>query len=64
MAREVRKDEAVKFIKKAEEFYSSSLENYQKGRFNASIFDSSQSVILANDALCIFYFRQKGKQGP
>lgn len=54
MAREVRKDEAIKFIKKAEEFYNSSLENYQKGRYNAGIFDSSQSIILANDAFCIF----------
>jgi len=62
MAREVRKDEAVKFIKKAEEFYSSSLENYQKGRFNASIFDSSQSVILANDALCIFYLGRRASR--
>lgn len=44
----------MKFIKKAEEFYDSALENYQKRRFNASIFDSSQAIILANDAFCIF----------
>ncbi len=54
MVREVRKEEAKKFIKKAEEFYSSALENYQKGRYDASIFDSSQAIILANDAFCIF----------
>ncbi len=62
MAREVRKDEALKFIKKAEEFYSSSLENYQKGRYNATIFDSSQSVILANDAFCIFYLGRRASK--
>lgn len=54
MVREVRKEDSIKFIKKAEEFYYSALENYQKQRFNVSIFDSSQSIILANDALCIF----------
>ncbi len=52
--REVRKEEANKFIKKAEEFYYSALENYQKGRYDVSIFDSSQCIILANDAFCIF----------
>ncbi len=54
MARETRKDEAMKFLKKAEEFYLSAMENYQKSRLNASIFNSSQAVILANDAFCIF----------
>ena len=54
MAREIRKDESEKFVKKAEEFYSSALENYQKQRFNVSIFDSSQAVILSNDAFCIY----------
>lgn len=54
MVREIRKENAMKFIEKAEEFYNSALENYQKGRYNASIFDSSQAIILANDAFCIF----------
>jgi len=54
MVREVRREEAIKFIKKAEEFHNSALENYQKQRYNASIFDSSQAIILANDAFCIF----------
>ena len=54
MVRVVRKEEAIKFIKKAEEFHNSALENYQKQRYNVSIFDSSQAIILANDAFCIF----------
>ena len=62
MAREVRKDEGIKFIKKAEEFYNSSLENYQKGRYNVSIFDSSQSIILANDAFCIFVLGRRASK--
>jgi len=53
MVREVKNEESGKFLKKAEEFYGSALENYQKRRYNVSIFDSSQSVILANDAFCI-----------
>lgn len=54
MARVIRKEGTAGFVKKAEEFYYSALENYQKGRYNVSVFDSSQSVILANDAFCIF----------
>lgn len=54
MARETRKEESEKFMKKAEEFYTSALENYQKARFNASAFDSSQAIILSNDAFCIY----------
>jgi HEPN domain-containing protein len=53
MAREVRKEEAKRFIKKAIEFYYSALEDYQKRRFNAASFDSAQAIILANDAFCI-----------
>lgn len=62
MVREVRKDEAGKFIEKAEEFYDSALENYQKRRFDVSIFDSSQSIILANDAFCIFILGRRASK--
>ena len=54
MAKEVRKEEARKFLDKSEEFYFSALENFQKKRHTASIFDSSQSIILANDGYCIY----------
>jgi len=54
MAKEVRKEEAERYMRKSEEFYGSATDNYQKRRFNASAFDSSQAIILANDALCIF----------
>lgn len=50
----IRKDDAGKFARKSEEFYYSALENYQKARYNACAFDSTQCVILANDAFCIF----------
>ncbi len=62
MAREIRKEEAMKFLTKAEEFYSSALENYQKKRLNACIFDSSQAIILANDAFCISSIGKRGSK--
>lgn len=62
MAREVRRDEARKFLRKSEEFYQSALENYQKARYDASVFDSSQSIILANDAFCIFFLGRRASK--
>lgn len=59
MVREVRTEEALKFIMKAREFYESALENYQKRRFNASMFDATQCIILANDAFCVFSLGQR-----
>lgn len=62
MMREVRKEEAEKFIKKSEEFYLSALENYQKKRFDVCMFDSSQAIILANDAFCIFFLGRRASK--
>lgn len=53
MAREVRKEEVQKFLNKAESFYAAAVEDFEKGRFDVAVFDSSQAIILANDALCI-----------
>ena len=62
MVREVRKEEAEKFIKKSEEFYLSALENYQKKRFDVCMFDSSQAIILANDAFSIFFLGRRASK--
>jgi len=62
MVKEVRKEDSEKFVQKAEEFYRSGLENYQKSRFNVSSFDSSQAIILANDALCIFVLGRRASK--
>ena len=50
MAKEIRKDEAVKFLKKSEEFYSSALENYSKKpqNMNCGFFHIHKSPILQN----------------
>jgi len=62
MVREVRKEEAMKFIKKAEDFYYSAFENYQRRRYDVSIFNSSQCIILANDAFCIFMLGRRASK--
>lgn len=62
MARKIRKEEAMKFLNKSEEFYSSALENYHKKRLNACVFDSSQAIILANDAFCISSIGKRGSK--
>ncbi len=55
----MRKEEAMKFIRKAEEFYDAALESYQKRRFSAAVLDSTQSIIMSNDAFCIFYLGKR-----
>ena len=59
MAKEVRRESAGRFLEKARQFYESALEDYQKGRYDACIFQASQAVILANDALCIAALGQR-----
>ncbi len=62
MARDKIKVDAARYLEKSEEFYNSALENYQKGRYAACIFDASQSIILANDAFCIFFLGKKASK--
>ena len=59
MAREIKKDDAFDYIKKAEEFISSSQDNIIKGRLNAAGFDATQAIINANDALTIFFLEKR-----
>lgn len=53
MVREIRKGMAKNYLTKAEQFYDSALENFQKSRYDAACFDASQAIILANDSFCI-----------
>ncbi|MCX6814140.1 MAG: hypothetical protein NTY20_00600 [Candidatus Aenigmarchaeota archaeon] len=54
MARELDKEEAKNYLKKAEEFLEESKDAMIKSRFNASGFNAIQSIINANDALTIY----------
>lgn len=59
MVREVKKDEAFNYLKKAEEFTGSAQDNFIKGRFNAAGFDATQAIINSNDALTIFFLEKR-----
>ncbi|MCJ7816688.1 MAG: HEPN domain-containing protein [Candidatus Aenigmarchaeota archaeon] len=54
MARQLNKEEAKSYLKKAEEFLEESKDAIIKSRFNAAGFNAIQSVINANDALTIY----------
>jgi HEPN domain-containing protein len=59
MVKEIRKDEAEKFIAKAENFYNAALDNLEKGRYDVSVFNAAQSIILGNDSYCIFFLGRR-----
>jgi uncharacterized protein (UPF0332 family) len=54
MVKEEKKEEAIKYLNKAEEFLSIAKIAFQQSKFNAASFDAIQSIINANDALTIF----------
>ena len=54
MARELDKEEAKNYLKKAEEFLEEAKDAMIKSRFNVSGFNAIQSIINANDALTIY----------
>ncbi len=53
MVKEIRKEEADSYLKKAEEFLEEAKESFLKNRFNVAGFNAIQTVINANDALTI-----------
>lgn len=59
MVREVKREEALEYLKKAEEFISSAQDNIIKNRFNVAGFEATQSIINANDALTVFFLEKR-----
>ncbi|PKK85507.1 MAG: hypothetical protein CVT48_05145 [Thermoplasmata archaeon HGW-Thermoplasmata-1] len=51
MVRDVKRSDAPRYIRQAEEFIASAQDNLEKERFNAAGFEATQSMINANDAL-------------
>ena len=51
----LKKDEAMRYLEKAEKFYNAALDEFAKKSYDVSIFNSSQATILANDAYCIAF---------
>lgn len=54
MVKEEEREEALKYLNKAEEFLSIAKLAFQQSKFNAAAFDAIQAIINANDALTIF----------
>ncbi len=59
MVREVKKEDAQKFLEKAESFYSAALDEHKKCRYDVAVFNASQAIILGNDALCIAFLGKR-----
>ena len=62
MVREVRKNEAVKYVKQAEEFIASAMENFDSSRYNAAGFNAVQAMINANDALTVYHIERRASK--
>ncbi len=62
MVKEINRQEAADYLKKAAEFLESAADNLNKSRFNAAGFDATQSIINANDALTIFFLGKRASR--
>ena len=60
MVKEIRRVEAKKFMKQAEEFLSAAKENMDESRYNVAGFTAVQAMINSNDALTIYYLEKRG----
>ena len=59
MVREVKKEEAKRYLRKSEDFYNAALDELAKNRYDVVVFNASQSIILTNDALCIAFLGKR-----
>jgi HEPN domain-containing protein len=53
MVREIKGEEAARYLEKAKIFYSAAVDERDKGRYDVAVFNAAQGIILANDAFCI-----------
>lgn len=59
MAKEIPKTSVGIFLSKAEEFYQEALRAVEEKRFDSAMFNSTQAIILANDAFCINFLGRR-----
>jgi HEPN domain-containing protein len=59
MAREMKKADALNYIRQAEEFLAAAKDDHAAERYNAATFSAIQSMMNANDALTIHYLGQR-----
>jgi HEPN domain-containing protein len=62
MVKEVKKSEAISYLKQANEFLDSARDSLAKGRFNAAGFNAIQAMINANDALTIYFLGKRASR--
>jgi len=60
MVKEIRRAEAKKYMKQAEEFLIVAKENMQESRYNVAGFTAVQAMINSNDALTIYFLEKRG----
>jgi len=59
MVRDVKIEEAKNYMDKAQDFYEAALGEFEKGKYDVSLFNSTQSIILGNDCYCIFFLGKR-----
>lgn len=60
MVKELRRAEAKKYMKQAQEFLEAAVENMKEHRYNVAGFTAIQAMINSNDALTIYYLEKRG----
>ena len=60
MVKEIRRIEAKKYMKQAQEFLDAAVENMKEHRYNVAGFTAIQAMINSNDALTIYYLEKRG----
>ncbi len=60
MVKEIRRSEAEKYMKQAEEFLVAAKENMENNRYNVAGFTAVQAMINSNDALTIYFLEKRG----
>lgn len=59
MAKDVRRSDALRYLRQAEEFQASARQNMGAERFNAATFNAVQSMINSNDALTVYFLEKR-----
>ncbi|MCX6664557.1 MAG: HEPN domain-containing protein [Euryarchaeota archaeon] len=59
MVKEVGKSESRSYLKQAEEFLELAKTGFERGFYNPAGFNAIQTIINANDAICVHYLERR-----
>ena len=62
MVREAVKEEALTYLRRAEEFLNSAYMSVEQGWHNVAGFNATQAVINSNDALTVYYLEKRASR--